>query len=88
MSKATYPLKLPVSIKRAAERLAKQDGVSLNQWIASAVAQKVGVVETAEKLFAGRSAGGDPSDLMAFLRRAPDREPAPHDRLPGRKRAL
>ena len=27
MSKATYPLKLPVSIKRAAERLAKEDRV-------------------------------------------------------------
>ena len=42
MSKTTYPLKLPVSIKTAAARLAKEDGVSLNQWIASAVAQKVG----------------------------------------------
>ena len=47
MSKATYPLKLPVSVKKAAERLAKEDGVSLNQWIAAAVAEKVGVVETA-----------------------------------------
>ena len=47
MSKGTYPLKLPQSIKRAAERLAKEDGVSLNQWISVAVAQKVGVVETA-----------------------------------------
>ena len=47
MSKATYPLKLPISIKTAATRLAKEDGVSLNQWIASAVAQKVGVAETA-----------------------------------------
>jgi predicted HicB family RNase H-like nuclease len=44
MSKATYPLKLPLSIKKAAQRLAKEDGVSLNQWIAAAVAEKVGVV--------------------------------------------
>jgi hypothetical protein len=43
MSRATYPLKLPISVKKAAERLAKQDGVSLNQWIAVAVAEKVGV---------------------------------------------
>jgi hypothetical protein len=42
MSKATYPLRFPVSIKKAAQRLAKEDGVSLNQWIAAAVAQKVG----------------------------------------------
>ena len=47
MSKATYLLKLPVSIKKAAQRLAKEDGVSLNQWIAVAVAEKVRVVETA-----------------------------------------
>ena len=31
MSKATYPLKLPTSVKAAAAWLAKQDGVSLNQ---------------------------------------------------------
>jgi predicted HicB family RNase H-like nuclease len=42
MSKGTYPLKLPASIKAAAARLAKEEGVSLNLWIASAVAQKVG----------------------------------------------
>jgi len=44
MSKATYPLKLPLSVKQAAQRLAKEDGVSLNQWIAAAVAEKVGVM--------------------------------------------
>ena len=42
MSKATYPLILPTSVKTAAARLAREDGVSLNQWIAAAVAQKVG----------------------------------------------
>jgi hypothetical protein len=30
MSKATYPLKLPVFVKDAAARLAREDGVSLN----------------------------------------------------------
>jgi hypothetical protein len=47
MSKATYPLKLPLSIKEAAERLAQEDGVTRNQWIASAMAEEVGVIETA-----------------------------------------
>ena len=37
MRRATYPLKLPLSIKRAAERLAKEDGVSLNQLMRIAV---------------------------------------------------
>jgi len=55
MSKATDPLKLPASIKAAAARLAKEDGVSLNQWIATAVAQQVGGVETAASFFRRRT---------------------------------
>jgi hypothetical protein len=55
MSKAPYPLTLPLSIKKAAQRLAKEDGVSLNQWIAVAVAEKVGVVETAAEFFKRRA---------------------------------
>jgi hypothetical protein len=31
MSKSVYPLKLPDLVKRAAQQLAKEDGVSLNQ---------------------------------------------------------
>jgi hypothetical protein len=82
MSKATYPLKLPASIKAAAARLAKQDGVSLNQWIASAVAQKVGAVETAAEFFRRRAEGAKPGDLSAILARVPDRDPDPGDELP------
>jgi hypothetical protein len=72
MSKATYPLKLPASIKRAAQRLAKEDGVSLNQWIAVAVAEKVGVVETATDCFKRRAGHAKAADLRQFLRRAPN----------------
>jgi len=70
MSKSTYPLKLPLSIKKAAQRLAKEDGVSLNQWIAAAVAQKVGVVETAADFFKARAGKATGEALMKFLRTA------------------
>jgi hypothetical protein len=50
MSKSTYPLKLPTSVKTAAANLAKADGVSLNQLIAAAVAEKVGVMETRSRV--------------------------------------
>jgi hypothetical protein len=73
MSRATYPLKLPLSVKRAAERLAREDGVSLNQWIAAAVAEKVGVVETAAQFFATHARGRTGKGLMRFLKRAPKR---------------
>ena len=79
MSKATYPLKLPASIKAAATRLAREDGVSLNQWIASAVAQKVGVVETASAFLHRRAGDAKPEDLMAFLAASPDVPPVPGD---------
>ena len=81
MSKATYPLKLPLSVKKAAQRLAKEDGVSLNQWIAVAVAEKVGVVETAAEFFKKRARGATGSGLMKFLRNAPNVSPELEDKI-------
>lgn len=82
MSKATYPLKLPASVKAAAARLAKADGVSLNQWIAAAVAQKVGAVETAADFLKQRAGSSTGAGFAAFLDKVPDAEPDPHDVLP------
>src|SRR5436190_24329606 len=81
MSKATYPLKLPISIKKAAQRLAKEDGGSLNQWIAAAVAEKVGVVETAADFFKKRAGKATGEGLMKFLRTAPKLAAEPEDTL-------
>jgi hypothetical protein len=64
-----------VSFKRAAERLAKEDSVSLNQWIAAAVAEKVGVIETAADFFAKRAGSRSGTGLMKFLKKAPKRDP-------------
>jgi HicB family len=81
MSRSTYPLKLPDSIKKAAQRLAKEDGVSLNQWIAVAVAQKIGTVETAAEFFARRAGQSDGKKLVDSLRRAPKVTPDANDQL-------
>jgi hypothetical protein len=82
MSKATYPLKLPASLKKEAARLAKQDGVSLNQWIATAVAQKIGVVETTAEFLKRRAGNASGSGLSEILRHVPDCEPDSADELP------
>jgi hypothetical protein len=37
---STYPLRLPVSLKVALEKLSKQDGISMNQFVVTAVAAK------------------------------------------------
>lgn len=81
MSKSTYPLKLPLSVKRAAQRLAQEDGVSLNQWIAAAVAEKVGAVESAAEFFRKRAGKATGKGLVSFLRKAPRVAPELEDRL-------
>jgi hypothetical protein len=80
MSKAAYPLKLPASVKAAAARLAKADGVSLNQFISVAVAEKVGVLETAEEFLHRRAGKAAPRDLLRFLRKAATEGPTDADK--------
>ena len=45
--KETYPLRLPRSLKKAVERLSRQDGTSINQFVVTAVAEKISALETA-----------------------------------------
>jgi hypothetical protein len=80
MSRSTYPLKLPTSVKTAAARLAKADGVSLNQFIAAAVAEKVGVMETAREFLERRAGKATPKDMLKYLRKAGREEPTETDR--------
>ena len=80
MSKSTYPLKLPNSVKNAAAELAKLDGVSLNQFIAAAVAEKVGTLQTARVFLKERAGAAKPKDLLKYLRRAPKTAPSDDDR--------
>jgi hypothetical protein len=81
MNKATVPVKLPPSLGNAARKLAEEDGVSLNQWVSVAVAQKISSVETAEAFFQRRLQGADQIDFLEILRSAPDRAPDPGDEL-------
>ncbi|TIS53123.1 MAG: pilus assembly protein HicB [Mesorhizobium sp.] len=85
MSKATYPLKLPLSVKEAAARLAKADGVSLNQWIASAVAQKVGAMETAADFLRQRARDASGEDFARILDRVAAGPPQAGDERPPKR---
>ena len=76
-----YPLKLPRSVEAAAARLAREDGVSLNQWIATAVAEKIGAVEATADFLRRRAGGATAEDLLRALAAAPDTPPAEGDRV-------
>jgi hypothetical protein len=79
MNRSSYPLKLPISLKQAAARLAREDGVSLNQWISTAVAQKIGVVETAADFLKRRAGTARPADMLPFLDGAKREKPVAGD---------
>jgi len=81
MSEASYPLKLPASVKEAAARLTKEDGISLNQWIAVAIAQKIGVVETAADFLKRRAGKAQPADMLPFLDKAKREAPPAGDEV-------
>lgn len=61
---ATYPLRLPRSVKAAAEAMARADGISMNQFVATAVAEKLSAMNTAA-FFTERASR---ADLKAFKR--------------------
>ena len=60
----TYPLRLPRSVKAAVEVLAEQEGVSVNQFIATAVAEKLTAMSTFQ-FFEERR---ERADFQAFRR--------------------
>jgi hypothetical protein len=77
---STYPLRLPRSIKAAVERVARQDGVSINQFIATAVAEKLSAMRTAE-FFAERRRRADFAVFDRLMRRDRGEPPQPDDRI-------
>ena len=78
---STYPLRLPVSIKREAERLAAEDGASFNQFVASAVAEKVGAMRAAA-FFEERRARADWAAFDRLLSRTGGEPPRSGDEVP------
>ena len=68
--KARVSLNLPNSLKTAAEEFAVKEGVSLNQFIALALAEKVGA-KGAEAFFAARGQGVDVERAVRWLEGRP-----------------
>jgi hypothetical protein len=79
--KETYPLRLPRSLKKAVERLSSQDGTSINQFVAMAVAEKVSALETAS-FFDDRKARADFKAFDRIMRRRGGEPPREGDELP------
>ena len=76
----TIRLKIPDSLHARVRELAKQDNVSINQFITLALAEKISVLGT-ETYLADRAKRGSRRKVEAALAQVPDVEPDEVDRL-------
>lgn len=77
----THVFDLPDSLVKRAEELAREYGISMDVWVTSALAQKIGAVETAAEFFRRKPAGAD-KGLGSHLDLIPGNPPIPGDELP------
>ena len=73
-------LRLPDSLHRKIRQLAEQDDISINQFIATAVAEKTAALLTVDYL-EERARRADPKLVDRVLSRVPDVPPEPGDEL-------
>lgn len=73
-------LRLPESLHQAAKELAEREGISVNQLVATALAEKIAALMTVEYL--ERAKRGGRKKFLAAMARVPDVEPELWDRLP------
>jgi hypothetical protein len=79
-TQSTYPLRLPRSVKAEVERRAKADGISINQFVATAVAEKLAVMDTVA-FFAARREQADFAGFDRIMQRQGGEAPSPEDTL-------
>jgi hypothetical protein len=78
----TLSVRLPDSLHMKVRQLAERDGISINQFVATAVAEKLAVLMTEEYL-AERAKRGSRAKYEAALAQVQDVEPEVYDRRAG-----
>jgi hypothetical protein len=77
---STISLRLPDSLHRQIRELAEREDVSINQFVTTAVAEKLSALMTEEYL-AARAKRGDPRKFERALSQVPHTPPEEHDEL-------
>lgn len=75
-------LRLPNSLHERARELAEREGISINQLVATALAERMSAIMTEEYL-EQRAKRGSRAKFLRTLRHVPDVEPPPYDRVSG-----
>lgn len=77
---STMSLRLPDSLHRKVREFARKEGVSINQLVATALAEKLSAMMTVEYL-EQRAARGRRDRFEEALAKVADTEPGPEDRI-------
>ena len=77
---STLSLRLPDSLHKGVKELASREGISINQFVATAVAEKMSALMTEEYL-QERALRASRERYEAALAEVPDVEPEEYDRL-------
>ncbi|TNF99604.1 MAG: toxin-antitoxin system HicB family antitoxin [Gammaproteobacteria bacterium] len=77
---STLSLRLPDSLHEEIKNLAKDEGISINQFISSAAAEKLSALRT-EKYLLERAKKGNKKSFLKAMSRVPDVEPEKKDKL-------
>lgn len=73
-------LRLPKTLHEQVKELAQEEGISVNQFVMLAVAEKIATISTIEYL-EKRAKRGNRERLLEILNKAPDVEPEEFDKL-------
>lgn len=79
---STLNITIPDSVRSRLERCAREEGVSMDDFVASVLSQRVAVAD-ADSYVRGRASRGSAESLIQLLDKAPDNEPEPGDRIIG-----
>ena len=77
---STISLRLPDSLHESVRNLAKEDNISINQFVATALAEKMSALIT-EKYLSERAEKGSKKKFKAALSKVKDIEPDASDKL-------
>ncbi|MDU9048221.1 MAG: DUF6290 family protein [Candidatus Electrothrix sp. Rat3] len=77
---STLSLRLPNSIHRHIKQIASSEGVSINQFISSAVSEKISAITT-EDYLKQRAKKADRAAFRSILDKVPERTPLPGDEI-------
>jgi hypothetical protein len=77
---STLSLRLPNSLHEEVKKLARREGISINQLVSTAVAEKLAALMTEEHL-EKRAKRGSKTRFRRVLRKVATVEPAPEDQL-------